>query len=137
VKRLRPDMVFGADIIAGFPTETEEMFSRSLDIVEECGLTHLHVFPFSPRPGTPAARMPQVARDVVKDRARRLREKGESALLKHLGEEVGARRNVLIETNQLGRTEGFTLVRFAKAVTPGEILPAIIAGHDGKELLAA
>jgi threonylcarbamoyladenosine tRNA methylthiotransferase MtaB len=137
VKRLRPDMVFGADIIAGFPTETEEMFSRSLDIVEECNLTHLHVFPFSPRPGTPAARMPQVARDVVKDRARRLREKGETALLKHLGEEVGARRNVLIESNQLGRTEGFTLVRFAKAVTPGEIVPTTIAGHDGKDLLAA
>jgi threonylcarbamoyladenosine tRNA methylthiotransferase MtaB len=137
VKKLRPDMVFGADIIAGFPTETEEMFSRSLDIVEECGLTHLHVFPFSPRPGTPAARMPQVARDVVKDRARRLREKGEAALLKHLGAEVGARRNVLIETNQLGRTEGFTLVRFAGEVQPGEIVPVTIAGHDGKELLAA
>jgi threonylcarbamoyladenosine tRNA methylthiotransferase MtaB len=137
VKRLRPDMVFGADIIAGFPTEDEEMFTRSLAIVEECRLTHLHVFPFSPRPGTPAARMPQVSRDVVKDRARRLREKGESALLKHLGEEVGARRNVLIETNQLGRTEGFTLVRFAGDVTPGEIRPVTIAGHDGKELLAA
>ncbi|QFU15015.1 tRNA (N(6)-L-threonylcarbamoyladenosine(37)-C(2))-methylthiotransferase MtaB [Microvirga thermotolerans] len=137
VKRLRPDMVFGADIIAGFPTETEEMFSRSLDIVDECGLTHLHVFPFSPRPGTPAARMPQVARDMVKDRARRLREKGEAALLRHLTGEVGARRNVLIETNRLGRTEGFALVRFAGEVTPGEIVPVTIAGHDGKELLAA
>jgi threonylcarbamoyladenosine tRNA methylthiotransferase MtaB len=137
VKRLRPDMVFGADIIAGFPTETQEMFSRSLAIVEECNLTHLHVFPFSPRPGTPAARMPQVARDVVKDRARQLRAKGEAALLKHLGEEVGAKRNVLIETNQLGRTEGFTLVRFAGEVKPGEIVPVTIAGHDGKELLAA
>jgi len=137
VKRLRPDMIFGADIIAGFPTETEEMFSRSLDIVEECSLTHLHVFPFSPRPGTPAARMPQVARDVVKDRARRLREKGEAALLKHLTAEVGTRRNVLIELNQLGRTEGFTPVRFTKPVTRGEIVPVTIAGHDGKELLAA
>jgi threonylcarbamoyladenosine tRNA methylthiotransferase MtaB len=129
--------VFGADIIAGFPTETEEMFTRSLDIVEECRLTHLHVFPFSPRPGTPAARMPQVSRDVVKDRARRLREKGEAALLKHLAEEVGARRNVLVETNQLGRTEGFTLVRFPGEVKPGEIVPVTIAGHDGKELLVA
>jgi threonylcarbamoyladenosine tRNA methylthiotransferase MtaB len=136
VKRLRPDMVFGADIIAGFPTETEEMFSRSLDIVDECSLTHLHVFPFSPRPGTPAARMPQVARDIVKDRAKRLREKGEAALLKHLGEEVGAKRNVLIENNRLGRTEGFTLVRFAGEVTPGTIVPTVIAGHDGKDLLA-
>ena len=80
VRRLRPDVVFGADIIAGFPTETEAMFARSLDLVDECGLTHLHVFPFSPRPGTPAARMPQVAREVVKERARRLREKGEAAL---------------------------------------------------------
>jgi threonylcarbamoyladenosine tRNA methylthiotransferase MtaB len=137
VKRIRPDMVFGADIIAGFPTETEDMFTRSLDIVDECSLTHLHVFPFSPRPGTPAARMPQVTRDVVKDRARRLREKGEAALLKHLDEEVGAQRNVLIESNRLGRTEGFTLVRFAGAVTPGTIVPAIITGHDGKDLLAA
>ncbi|WP_457089151.1 tRNA (N(6)-L-threonylcarbamoyladenosine(37)-C(2))-methylthiotransferase MtaB [Microvirga sp. P5_D2] len=137
VKRLRPDMVFGADIIAGFPTETEEMFARSLDIVEECSLTHLHVFPFSPRPGTPAARMPQVARDIVKNRARRLREKGEAALLKHLSGEVGARRNVLIEANQVGRTEGFTLVRFSGEVKQGTIVPTMIAGHDGKDLLAA
>ena len=84
VRRLRPDMVFGADIIAGFPTETEEMFARSLDLVDECGLTQLHVFPFSPRPGTPAARMPQLDRAVVKERARRLREKGEAALTRHL-----------------------------------------------------
>ena len=76
VRRLRPDVVFGGDIIAGFPTESEDMFARSLDLVEECGLTHLHVFPFSPRPGTPAARMPQVAREVVKERARRLRDDG-------------------------------------------------------------
>jgi threonylcarbamoyladenosine tRNA methylthiotransferase MtaB len=137
VRRLRPDMVFGADIIAGFPTETEEMFSRSLGIVDECGLTHLHVFPFSPRPGTPAARMPPVPREVVKDRARRLRHKGEAALLKHLGEEVGARRSVLVETGRLGRTEGFTPVRFASPVTPGEIRSVTIAGHDGRELLAA
>jgi threonylcarbamoyladenosine tRNA methylthiotransferase MtaB len=135
-RALRPDMVFGADIIAGFPTETEEMFARSLDIVEECGLTHLHVFPFSPRPGTPAARMPQVARDVVKDRARRLRERGDAALRKHLDAEVGTRRNVLIELNQLGRTEGFTPVRFASPVPRGEIRSVAIAGHDGRELLA-
>ena len=137
VRRLRPDVVFGADIIAGFPTETEEMFQRSLDIVEECGLTHLHVFPFSSRPGTPAARMPQVARTVVKERARRLREMGEAAFVRHLASEVGARRKVLVETAQLGRTEGFTLVRFAAAVGAGEIREVTIAGHDGKELLAA
>jgi threonylcarbamoyladenosine tRNA methylthiotransferase MtaB len=137
VRRLRPDVVFGADIVAGFPTETEEMFERSLDIVEECGLTHLHVFPFSPRPGTPAARMPQVAREVVKERARRLREKGEAALAKHLREQVGAQRRVLTETDALGRTEGFALVRFEHPVAPGAILDVTIAGHDGRELLAA
>jgi threonylcarbamoyladenosine tRNA methylthiotransferase MtaB len=137
VRRLRPEVVFGADIIAGFPTETEAMFARSLDIVEECGLTHLHVFPFSPRPGTPAARMPQVARDIVKERARRLREKGEAALARHLAGEVGASRRVLIETRNLGRTEAFTLVRFPGPVSPGGIVEATIAGHDGRELLAA
>lgn len=137
VRRLRPDVVFGADIIAGFPTETEEMFARSLDIVDECGLTHLHVFPFSPRPGTAAARMPQVAREMVKERARRLREKGEAALARHLASEIGARRRVLTETDALGRTEGFALVRFARAVGPGDILDVTIAGHDGRELLAA
>jgi threonylcarbamoyladenosine tRNA methylthiotransferase MtaB len=83
VRRLRPDVAFGGDIIAGFPTETEAMFNRSLDLVDECGLTQLHVFPFSPRPGTPAERMPQVAGDVVKNRARQLREKGEAALRRH------------------------------------------------------
>ena len=97
VRRLRPDVVFGGDIIAGFPTETEDMFARSLDLVEECGLTHLHVFPFSPRPGTPAARMPQLAAGIVKDRARRLREKGEAALRRHLDAQVGATRKVLTE----------------------------------------
>jgi len=137
VRRLRPDMVFGADIIAGFPTETEDMFARSLAIVDECGLTHLHVFPFSPRPGTPAARMPQVPREVVKDRARRLREKGEAALRRHLEGEIGARRNVLAETEHRGRTEGFTLVRFEAPLRPGDLRKVDIAGHNGRELLAA
>jgi threonylcarbamoyladenosine tRNA methylthiotransferase MtaB len=137
VRGLRPDVVFGADIIAGFPTETEEMFARSLDLVDECGLTHLHVFPFSPRPGTPAARMPQVPREVVKERAKRLRAKGGVALERHLAAEVGARRSVLTETDGLGRTEGFTLVRFAASVPAGEIREVAIAGHDGRELLAA
>jgi threonylcarbamoyladenosine tRNA methylthiotransferase MtaB len=136
VRRLRPEVVFGADIIAGFPTETEAMFARSLDIVDDCGLTHLHVFPFSPRPGTPAARMPQVARDLVKERARRLRQKGATALARHLAGEVGATRRILVETHALGRTEGFTPVRFAAPVRPGEIVAANIAGHDGGALLA-
>jgi threonylcarbamoyladenosine tRNA methylthiotransferase MtaB len=137
LRRLRPEIVFGADIIAGFPTEDEDMFRRSLDIVDECGLTHLHVVPFSPRPGTPAARMPPVPREVVKDRARRLREKGEAALRRHLASEIGARRRVLVETNHIGRTEAFTTVRFAQNVTSGEIRAVTIAGHDGHDLLAA
>ena len=137
VRRLRPDMVFGADIIAGFPTETEAMFARSLDIVEECGLTHLHVFPFSARPGTPAARMPQVPRDVVKERARRLRGRGEAALAAHLEAMVGRQVQVLTETRDLGRTEHFTPVRFRSPVEPGQIVGLTVAGHDGREALAA
>ena len=121
-------MVFGADIIAGFPTETDAMFARSLDIVEECGLTHLHVFPFSPRPGTPAARMPPVARDVVKERARLLRAKGDEALKAHLEREVGTRRRVLIELNQLGRTEAFAPVRFSSPVERGDLREVTIWG---------
>jgi threonylcarbamoyladenosine tRNA methylthiotransferase MtaB len=137
VRRLRPDIVFGADIIAGFPTETDAMFARSLDIVDECGLTHLHVFPFSPRPGTPAARMPQVARDVVKERARRLREVGQAALHRHLEREVGHVRNVLVENDGIGRTAQFTAVRFADRAPTGRILNVRISGHDGRHLIAA
>ncbi len=137
VRKLRPDVAFGADIIAGFPTETEAMFARSLELVDECGLTQLHVFPFSPRPGTPAARMPPVARDVVKERARRLREKGEAALARHLDAQVGVQRRVLTERGGVGRTEQFTAVRLAAPVEPGVIFDLTIAGHDGRQLLAA
>jgi threonylcarbamoyladenosine tRNA methylthiotransferase MtaB len=137
VRRLRPDVIFGGDIIAGFPTETEAMFSRSLDLVEECGLTHLHVFPFSPRPGTPAARMPQVRGDTVKDRARRLREQGDAALKRHLNAEVGTARRVLTERGGIARTEQFTPVRLSAPVAPGLILDVGIAGHDGRRLIAA
>jgi threonylcarbamoyladenosine tRNA methylthiotransferase MtaB len=137
VRRLRPDMVFGADIIAGFPTETEAMFARSLDLVDACGLTHVHVFPFSPRPGTPAARMPQVAHEAIKDRARRLRGKGEAALRRHLDGEIGARRRVLTEAGGLARTPQFTPVRLGTPAAPGTILDVSIASHDGRRLLAA
>jgi threonylcarbamoyladenosine tRNA methylthiotransferase MtaB len=137
VRRLRPDVAFGADIIAGFPTETDDMFARSLDLVDECGLTQLHVFPFSPRPGTPAARMPQVAREVVKERARRLREKGAAALARHLAREVGAQRRVLAESRTLARTEQFTPVQLRAPIEPGTIVDLTIAGHDGRQLLAA
>jgi threonylcarbamoyladenosine tRNA methylthiotransferase MtaB len=137
VRRLRPDTVFGADLIAGFPTETEAAFMRSLDLVGECGLTHLHVFPFSPRPGTPAARMPQVAREVVKDRARQLRERGALELTRHLNGEIGATRCVLTESHEMGRTAQFTKVRLGRPASPGQIVDVKIAAHDGRQLLAA
>ncbi|MBN9257342.1 MULTISPECIES: tRNA (N(6)-L-threonylcarbamoyladenosine(37)-C(2))-methylthiotransferase MtaB [unclassified Mesorhizobium] len=136
VRKLRPGIVFGADIIAGFPTETEAMFENSLDIVEECGLTHLHVFPFSPREGTPAARMPQVRRELVKQRAARLRAAGEAAYQRHLSSLAGTRQSILIERDGLGRTEGFTLAAL-DAGKPGEIVEADISGHDGARLIAA
>ncbi len=135
VRRLRPDIALGADIIAGFPTETDEMFARSLDLVEECGLTFLHVFPYSPRPGTPAARMPQVAGGVIKQRARRLRVAGEAALQKRLASEVGAAREVLIESQTQGRTEHFLPVAISSE-TPGTVRRLAITGHDGSRLIA-
>jgi threonylcarbamoyladenosine tRNA methylthiotransferase MtaB len=137
VRRLRPDTVFGADLIAGFPTETDSAFARSLDLVGECGLTHLHVFPFSPRPGTPAARMPQVARDVVKERARLLRERGALALQNHLDAEIGATRRVLTESHEMGRTAQFTKVKLARPGITGQLVDVKIAAHDGRLLLAA
>jgi threonylcarbamoyladenosine tRNA methylthiotransferase MtaB len=137
VRQLRPDVRFGADLIAGFPTESGDMFRRSLDLVEECALTYLHVFPFSPRAGTPAARMPQIDRSIVKERARLLRERGALALTRHLEGEVGARRRVLVESRHAGRTEQFTVVKLAAPGEPGTILDLRIAGHDGRQLLAA
>jgi len=137
LRRLRPDIVFGADLIAGFPTEDEDMFRRSLDLVAECGLTYLHVFPFSPRPGTPAARMPQVAGALVRERARRLREEGSLALRRHLDGELGGRRRVLVESDCIGRTEQFTLVKLRAAALPGTIIDCTVVGHDGRNLLAA
>jgi threonylcarbamoyladenosine tRNA methylthiotransferase MtaB len=133
VRNVRPDIVFGADIIAGFPTETEEMFQNSLNIVEECGLTNLHVFPFSPREGTPAAKMPQLERGVVKARAAQLRAAGEKAYVRHLDLVSGSLQNVLIEKPGLGRTEGFTLVALDGGMA-GSIVPVSIIGHDTKTL---
>jgi threonylcarbamoyladenosine tRNA methylthiotransferase MtaB len=133
VRKLRPGIALGADIIAGFPTETEEMFAHSLDLVGECDLTFLHVFPYSPRPGTPAARMPQVSGGAVKQRARRLRAAGEAALRKRLASEVGGVRNVLIESATSGRTEHYLPVAIGGAV-PGEVRRLAIASHDGMRL---
>jgi threonylcarbamoyladenosine tRNA methylthiotransferase MtaB len=133
VRRLRPEIALGADIIAGFPTETDEMFARSQGLVEECDLTFLHVFPYSPRPGTPAARMPQVSGEVIKERARRLRAAGEAALRRRLAYEVGATRQVLIESATQGRTEHFIPVAIS-GETPGAVRALTMAGHDGVRL---
>lgn len=135
LRKLRPGIVFGADIIAGFPTETDAMFEKSLEIVEECGLTHLHVFPFSPREGTPAARMPQLRRELVKQRAARLRAAGDAAYRRHLAALAGTRQSILVERDRLGRTEGFMLATISEGA-PGEIVEADIAGHDGARLIA-
>ncbi|MCD4510329.1 tRNA (N(6)-L-threonylcarbamoyladenosine(37)-C(2))-methylthiotransferase MtaB [Brucella pseudogrignonensis] len=134
VRALRPDIVFGADIIAGFPTETEEMFANSMKIVEECGLTHLHVFPYSTREGTPAARMPQVRREIVKERAARLRAVGDRAYEKHLASLNGTVQRLLIEKEGIARTEGFTLAAVDQG-NAGEIIERIVTGHDGEKLL--
>jgi threonylcarbamoyladenosine tRNA methylthiotransferase MtaB len=132
----RPGIVFGADIIAGFPTETDDMFENSLKIVDDCGLTYLHVFPFSPRPGTPAARMPQLDKGLVKARAAMLRARGEQRLDLFLSSEVGAIRQVLVETEATGRTEHFAPVRFATRMAPGAIVTAQVTGRATSHLEA-
>lgn len=136
VRRLRPDIALGADIIAGFPTETEEMFARSLDLIAECDLTFLHVFPYSRRPGTPAARMPQVDGGAIRERAKRLRAAGEAALARRLAAEVGATREVLIESNRQGRTEHFLPVAI-DGDEPGMVRQLVVIGHDGARLVGA
>ena len=133
LRRLRPDIALGADIIAGFPTESEEMFTRSQDLVDECGLSFLHVFPYSKRPGTAAARMPQVAGDVIRERAKRLRAAGEAALALRLVSELGQQRQILIESGTQGRTEHFIPVDIS-GETPGAVLKLKIAGNDGARL---
>ena len=135
-RKLRPEIVFGADIIAGFPTETEAMFENSLRLVEECDLTFLHVFPFSPRKGTPAARMPQVKGPEIRDRAARLRALGESVLLRHLAAQSGKNHRVLMESPRMGRTEQFTEVDFSQDQTEGAIIDTVIRGHGSARLIA-
>ena len=135
-RRLRPDIVFGADIIAGFPTETEAHFDNSVKLVRDCGLTFLHVFPYSARKGTPAARMPRVPGPAIKDRAARLRAVGRDALLAHLRAQVGARHVVLTEGPRLGRTGQFTEVSFDRDMPEGALVDVTIAGHDGARLTA-
>ena len=136
MRSVRPNIVYGADIIAGFPTETEEMFENSLKLIKECGLTWLHVFPFSPREGTPAARMPQMDRSIIKERAARLRSSGELAVKDHLAAQIGLEHNVLIENERMGRTEGFTEVLFNKDQIKGSIVNAKIVDKSLKQLIA-
>ncbi len=133
LRRIRPEIVFGADLIAGFPTETEKMFQNTLALIEDCGLTRLHVFPFSPRPGTPAARMQQLAPDIVKDRARRLREAGAAALQRHLDMQIGKVLRVLTERGGIGHAEDFTRVRVGEAA-PGQMIEVAIVGSEDKML---
>lgn len=135
LRRLRPEIVFGADLIAGFPTESDAMFQNTLALVADCGLTHLHVFPFSPRPGTPAAKMPPIAPEIVKARAKRLREAGAAALRKHLDAQTGKVLRVLTERGGTGRTEDFTRVKIGD-VAPSQMIEMVIAGNDGKMLEA-
>jgi threonylcarbamoyladenosine tRNA methylthiotransferase MtaB len=127
VRRHRPGAAFGADLIAGFPTETDAMFENSLSLVDDAGLSLLHVFPYSPRPQTPAAKMPQLPRALIKDRAARLRAKGEAALTARLEAMTGSRHTVLMERGGIGRTPCFTPVAFDKGV-PGGFLSLTITG---------
>ena len=135
-RSLRPDMTFGADIIAGFPTETEAMFENSLKLVSECDLTWLHVFPYSPRPGTPAAHMPQVNGKAIKARAARLRALGDQQVSQHLAAQVGKTHFILTENAHMGRTEQFTEVRFDAPQPEGQIVAATVRGHGSAQLHA-
>ncbi|HVG82662.1 MAG TPA: tRNA (N(6)-L-threonylcarbamoyladenosine(37)-C(2))-methylthiotransferase MtaB [Methylomirabilota bacterium] len=135
-RSVRPEIALGADLIAGFPTETEEMFANTLRLVEEAGLTFLHVFPYSSRPGTPAARMPQVPHAVRKQRAERLRQAGAAALARHLAARVDGAASVLAETDATGHAEDFSPVRFEAPASAGAIVAAEIVGSDGRHLIA-
>jgi threonylcarbamoyladenosine tRNA methylthiotransferase MtaB len=134
VRRLRPDAVFGADLIAGFPTETEEMFANTLRLIDDCGLTFLHVFPFSRRPDTPASRMPQVAGAAIKERAAALRRKGRVALAQYLDAQIGREAELLMERPCLGRTRGFAEVETGPGTEAGDLVNVRVTGSDGCRL---
>lgn len=137
LRELRPDIALGADIIAGFPTETEAAFENSVGLIEACGIAFLHAFPYSPRPGTPAARMPQLAKSVIKERAARLRAVGQDALVRHLDSHVGRETEVLIERDRSGRLSDFTPVLFEDvSAKAGRPISARIIGHDETRLKA-
>jgi threonylcarbamoyladenosine tRNA methylthiotransferase MtaB len=136
VRAVRPDTAFGADLIAGFPTETEAMFDNTLSMVEEAGLSFLHVFPYSARPGTPAARMPAVKGGVVKERAARLRAAGDAALARHLQRQVGRTISGLVERDGVARAEDFTEIAFTGDAEVGGIVALKVTGHDGRRVIA-
>jgi len=136
MRKARPDIVYGADIIAGFPTETDAMFENSLRLIEDCKLTWLHIFPYSARTGTPAAKMPQMDRGIIKERAARLRVAGEIAVAMHLDAQVGKSHNVLMENARMGRTEGFTEVSFDCDQPIGNIVKTTISGRNDMQLMA-
>jgi threonylcarbamoyladenosine tRNA methylthiotransferase MtaB len=136
VRAVRPDTAFGADLIAGFPTESEAAFENTLKLVEEAGLSFLHVFPYSARPGTPAAKMPPVKGPVIKDRARRLREAGDAALQRHLERQVGRVLNGLVERDGFARADDFTEIAFSGEALVGEIVRMRITGVEGARVVA-
>ena len=140
IRLLREDVVFGADIIAGFPTETEKMFQDSIDIIKECNLTHLHIFPYSIRNNTPAARMPQVPRDIIKKRARTLREEGEKQMQKYLQKQIGNSAIMLVEQVKenfsYGKSQHFTKIKLSNKIKEGEIVKCIITDFS-KDILSA
>jgi threonylcarbamoyladenosine tRNA methylthiotransferase MtaB len=136
IRRLRPGFAFGADMIAGFPTETGEMAANSALLAEEMGIAHLHVFPYSPRPGTPAARMPQLDRALVKARAAELRAVADQLQAMHLTSHVGTRQKLLVERNEMAHTEDFTLVA-TPGMKPGSLVEVSIGGHTGRHLTIA
>jgi threonylcarbamoyladenosine tRNA methylthiotransferase MtaB len=132
LRAVRPNLAIGADLIAGFPTESEAAFENTLSLVEDAGLAFLHVFPYSPRPGTPAARMPQIPQAVIKARAARLRAAGEAALGRHLRRQVGARVTALVERPGLARAEDYTEIAYAGEAAPGALIAGVVSGHDDR-----
>ncbi len=135
MRAIRPDIAFGADLIAGFPTEDEAMFDNSLSLVDEADLSFVHVFPYSPRPQTPAARMPQLAKPLIKERAARLRARAEEALQRHLARQAGRTLSCVVEKPGFARAADFTEVVFEGHSVPGQLADIAIHGHDGRHAL--
>ena len=134
IRSVRPDVVFGADLIAGFPTETEEMFHNTIKLVEECNISFLHVFPFSPREGTPASRMPQLNREIIKKRAKILRELGNKQVLKYYNKLENTEINLIVESESRGRSDGFAKVNLNQDYGNGNLIKMLVTGSDSSGL---